>query len=87
MAKAESKETVGKRLRVTDLIPRICCVFFALVIWLYAMSSDSPDYESTFSGVTVSVERSTSMRSLPRPFRSRSMSPRCSMTSRSRSAH
>ncbi|MBQ4598792.1 MAG: hypothetical protein IJB19_02660 [Clostridia bacterium] len=56
MAKAESKETVGKRLRVTDLIPRICCVFFALVIWLYAMSSDSPDYESTFSGVTVSVE-------------------------------
>ena len=27
MAKAESKETVGKRLRVTDLIPRICCVF------------------------------------------------------------
>ena len=56
MAKAESKETVRKRLRVTDLIPRILCVFFALVIWLYAMSSDSPDYESTFSGVTVSVE-------------------------------
>ncbi len=56
MAEAKNKETVGKRLRVTDLIPRILCVFFAVVFWLYAMSNDSPDYESTFSGVTIAVE-------------------------------
>lgn len=56
MAKEQGKETVGKRLRVTDLIPRILSVFVALVIWLYAMSSDSPDHQRTFSGVTIAVE-------------------------------
>lgn len=56
MAKAESKETVGKRLRVTDLIPRILSVFVALVVWLYVMSNDSPDHQRTFSGVSIAVE-------------------------------
>ena len=56
MAKAESKETVGTRLRVTDLVPRILSVFVALVVWLYVMSSDSPDHQRTFSGVSIAVE-------------------------------
>lgn len=56
MAKEQGKETVGKRLRTTDLIPRILCVLVAVVMWLYVMSNDSPDYQRTFSGVTIEVE-------------------------------
>lgn len=46
----------AKRLPVSDLIPRILCIALALVIWLYVMSNESPDYERTFSGVSVEVE-------------------------------
>ena len=53
---AKEKETVGKRLRTTDLIPRILCVFVALIVWLYVMSNDGPDHERTFSGVSIAVE-------------------------------
>lgn len=53
-----SGETVKSRLRVSDLIPRIVCIFVAVIIWLYVMSNDSPDYERTFSGVSVGVENS-----------------------------
>lgn len=58
MAQTENKggETVRGRLKSSDLIPRLLCVFIAVVIWLYVMSNESPDYERTFSGVTVSIE-------------------------------
>lgn len=58
MAQTENKggETVRSRLKSSDLIPRLLCVFIAVVIWLYVMSNESPDYERTFSGVTVSIE-------------------------------
>lgn len=58
MKKNNSGETVKSRLRVSDLIPRILCIFVAVVIWLYVMSNDSPDYERTFSGVSVGIENS-----------------------------
>ncbi len=45
-----------KRLSVSDLLPRILCILVAIVIWLYVMSNNSPDYERTFSGVSVGVE-------------------------------
>ncbi len=56
MAKTKTNETVRARLRVSDLIPRIVCVLVALLLWLYVMSNNSPDYERTFSGVSVAVE-------------------------------
>ena len=56
MAKDTGKETVGKRLPITDLVPRILCVVLALILWLYVMSNESPDHQRTFSGVTVAVE-------------------------------
>lgn len=56
MAKTKTNETVRTRLRVSDLVPRIVCVLVALLLWLYVMSNNSPDYERTFSGVTVAVE-------------------------------
>ena len=45
-----------KRLPVSDLLPRILCILVAIVIWLYVMSNNSPDYERTFSGVSVGIE-------------------------------
>ena len=52
----KSGETVHERLKTSDLIPRLLCVVIAVIIWLYVMSNESPDYERTFSGVTVSIE-------------------------------
>ena len=49
-------EAVRERLKTSDLIPRLLCVLIAVVIWLYVMSNESPDYERTFSGVTVAIE-------------------------------
>lgn len=56
MQTKKTNETVRDRLRVTDLVPRILCVVVAFLLWLYVMSNNSPDYERTFSGVTVAVE-------------------------------
>ena len=53
-----TKEAIKKRLRVSDLLPRIVCVVIATVLWLYVMSNNSPDYERTFSGVNVGIENS-----------------------------
>ena len=52
----KSGETVRERLKTSDLIPRLLCVVIAVIIWLYVMSNESPDYERTFSGATVSIE-------------------------------
>ena len=52
----KTDETVRERLQISDLIPRIVCVLVAFLLWLYVMSNNSPDYERTFSGVTVAVE-------------------------------
>ena len=51
-----TKEQIKNRLRVTDLLPRIVCVLIAVILWLYVMSNESPDYERTFSGVNVGIE-------------------------------
>ena len=58
MKNSGSGETIRHRLHVTDLIPRILCIFVAVIIWLYVMANDSPDYERTFSGISVGVENS-----------------------------
>lgn len=56
--KNNSHKTVKSRLGVSDLLPRILCIVVAVVIWLYVMSNNSPDYERTFSGVSVGIENS-----------------------------
>lgn len=55
MKMARSKETVGGRLRSTDLIPRIICVLLAVIIWLYVIYNDTPDFEKSFDGVMASI--------------------------------
>ncbi|MBQ7661621.1 MAG: hypothetical protein IJS44_06155 [Clostridia bacterium] len=48
---------VKKRLRTTDLVPRILCVLIAVLIWLYVMANDTTaDYERIFSDVPITVE-------------------------------
>ena len=64
MAQTNSNgESVRRRLKTSDLIPRLLCVVIAVVIWLYVMSNESPDYERTFSGVTVSIENAALLQS------------------------
>lgn len=61
---AEKKENAGNSAHKKDkngrrapkFIPQLLCVAVAVIIWLYVMSNDSPDYERTFSGVPVSIE-------------------------------
>ena len=61
---AENKENAGNSAHKKDkngrrapkFIPQLLCVAVAVIIWLYVMSNDSPDYERTFSGVPVSIE-------------------------------
>ena len=44
MAQTNSKgETMHSRLKTSDLIPRLLCVVIAVIIWLYVMSTESPD--------------------------------------------
>lgn len=42
--------------RAQDITARILCVLAAIMLWLYVMSVDSPDWEQTFSGVLVNIE-------------------------------
>lgn len=51
---AASKKDVNKSL-VSDLLPRIVCVFVAIIIWLYAVYNSNPDYEKSFDNVGVAA--------------------------------
>ncbi|MBR7183989.1 MAG: hypothetical protein IKD37_00125 [Clostridia bacterium] len=42
--------------RAQDIAARILCALAAVVLWLYVMSIDSPDWEKTFTGVLVNIE-------------------------------
>ena len=42
--------------RVQEIIARILCALAAIVLWLYVMSIDTPNWEKTFTGVMVNIE-------------------------------
>lgn len=48
-----SKKSTKKKSLVTDLVPRIVCVFVAIIIWLYAVYNSNPNYEKSFDGIVV----------------------------------
>ena len=59
--KTESPEDVSgdygvKIDRRTDIAARILCALAAVIVWLYVMNIDRPDFEKTFTGVPVSIE-------------------------------
>ena len=45
----------GKAKRKLNILPKIICLFFAVVIWYYVMQVDNPDYQQTISGVKVNL--------------------------------
>ncbi len=53
---AESGEYTVKKTKGFDIAAKIASVIIAIIIWLYAISANSPVYETNISGVPVSVE-------------------------------
>ena len=47
------RETKDKKGFMADLIPRIICLFLAIIIWFYVVYNSAPDYEKSFEGVVV----------------------------------
>ena len=45
------KESKDKKGFVADIIPRIICLFLAIVIWFYVVYNSAPDYEKSFEGI------------------------------------
>lgn len=43
------------RIKKSDVIAKIMCVFAAFCLWIYVMAVESPAYEQTFSYVTVEL--------------------------------
>ncbi|MBQ8276137.1 MAG: hypothetical protein IJZ02_05900 [Clostridia bacterium] len=42
--------------KVQDIIARVLCALAAVILWLYVMSIDTPNWEKTFTGITVNIE-------------------------------
>lgn len=53
---ANNGEYVVKKSKGFDIAAKIMAVLIAFVIWLYAISANSPVYEGSVSGISVSVE-------------------------------
>ena len=47
--------------RAHDIIARILCALAAIVLWLYVMSIDAPEWEKTLTGVLVEIENETQL--------------------------
>lgn len=45
----------GNKTRRFNVLPKIICLFFAVVIWYYVMQVDNPDYKQTISGIKVNL--------------------------------
>lgn len=56
---AKQTEQVGdykiKKTNGLDITAKILAVLLALIIWLYAVSSDSPVFEDTFDSISISI--------------------------------
>lgn len=42
--------------KVQDIIARVLCALAAVILWLYVMSIDTPNWEKTFTGIMVNIE-------------------------------
>ena len=55
-ASSESDNSGERKIkRKLNIVPKIVCLFFAVLIWYYVMQVDNPDYKQTFTGVKVSL--------------------------------
>lgn len=46
-----------------DIVPKILCVVFAFVLWLYVTQVETSDYEETFNGVSIELENTAKLES------------------------
>ena len=46
-----------------DIVPKILCVVFAFVLWLYVTQIETSDYEETFNGVAIELENTSLLES------------------------
>ena len=53
---AENGEYRVKRTKWLDIVALILSILIAFIIWLYAISTNSPIYESSISSISVSAE-------------------------------
>lgn len=49
------KNNIFGAVRRFHLIPKLFCVLFAFIFWVYVMEVDSPDYTETFEDIPVTV--------------------------------
>ncbi len=52
---AAEVQTEPKKKRKLNIIPKIVCLLFAVLIWYYVMQVENPDYQQTFTGVKVNL--------------------------------
>ena len=51
----KNKSGILGYLKSFHLIPKLVCILFAFIFWIYVMEVDSPDYEYTFEDVSISI--------------------------------
>jgi|GEM_PF-412321 len=44
-----------KPKRKLNIVPKVVCLLFAVLIWYYVMQVDNPDYQQTISGIKVNL--------------------------------
>lgn len=59
----KESEPKDKKETAKRIAAKVLCVFGALLIWLYVMSNDSPDYERVFNSVPVAIVGATELES------------------------
>jgi len=57
--KEMSKNKFFGTIRRFHLVPKLLCILFAFIFWVYVMEVDSPDHEEVFENVAVTVEGAT----------------------------
>ena len=56
-----NKKTNGHQISHSNLIIKILCVLAAFILWIYVMSVESPEFETTFSHIVVQLENAESL--------------------------
>lgn len=59
--KTEKSSPKKSFVRRINLVPRLVCLAIAFMIWIYVMEVDSPDYETDFSSIPITVVGTTAL--------------------------
>ncbi len=56
---SEEVRTGVKRKKKLDIFPKLVCLLVAVILWLYVMQVDSPDYEQTFEDIPINLSNTS----------------------------